>query len=90
MNSFIYDTFERIGSECAKLVRIEKRKTLYARDVQTAIKLILTGELAQHAISEAVKCLPHGPCCSHVSKEVKNCREMWMWKPLKPLNPPNP
>eukprot|EP00004_Rigifila_ramosa_P012052 TRINITY_DN2587_c0_g1_i2.p2 TRINITY_DN2587_c0_g1~~TRINITY_DN2587_c0_g1_i2.p2 ORF type:complete len:144 (-),score=42.61 TRINITY_DN2587_c0_g1_i2:172-576(-) len=55
MNSFITDTFERIASEAGRLVRISKRGTLSSRDIQTAVRLILPGELAKHAVSEGTK-----------------------------------
>ena len=55
MNSFINDTFDRISQEAAKLVRYNRRKTLSSREVQTAVKLLLPGELAKHAISEGTK-----------------------------------
>merc|ERR1712188_203432 len=55
MNSFINDSFEKIALESSKLVRFNKRRTLSSREVQTAVKLILPGELARHAISEGTK-----------------------------------
>jgi histone H2B len=55
MNSFINDTFDRIALEASKLVRFNKRRTLSSREVQTAVKLLLPGELARHAISEGTK-----------------------------------
>jgi histone H2B len=55
MNSFINDTFDRIALESSKLVRFNKRRTLSSREVQTAVKLLLPGELARHAISEGTK-----------------------------------
>ena len=55
MNSFINDTFDRIALEASKLVRYNKRRTLSSREVQTAVKLLLPGELAKHAISEGTK-----------------------------------
>jgi len=55
MNSFINDLFERIASESSKLVRYNKRRTLSSREIQSAVKLILPGELAKHAISEGTK-----------------------------------
>jgi histone H2B len=55
MNSFIKDSFEKISLEASKLVRFNKRRTLSSREVQTAVKLILPGELARHAISEGTK-----------------------------------
>eukprot|EP00004_Rigifila_ramosa_P008761 TRINITY_DN200_c0_g1_i2.p1 TRINITY_DN200_c0_g1~~TRINITY_DN200_c0_g1_i2.p1 ORF type:complete len:153 (-),score=33.48 TRINITY_DN200_c0_g1_i2:63-458(-) len=55
MNSFIIDSFDRIAGECGRLVRMTKRKTLSARDVQAAVRLVLPGELAKHAVSEGTK-----------------------------------
>lgn len=57
MNSFINDCFEKIALEASKLVRVNKRHTLSAREVQSAVKLLLPGELAKHAIVEGCKAL---------------------------------
>ena len=55
MNSFINDIFERICLEGSKLVRYGKKRTLSSREVQTAVRLLLPGELAKHAVSEGTK-----------------------------------
>ena len=55
MNSFCNDVFERIASEAAQLGRINKKSTLSSREIQTAVRLILPGELAKHAVSEGTK-----------------------------------
>ena len=55
MNSFINDAFERIAVEAGKLVRYNKKGTLSSREIQTAVRLILPGELAKHAVSEGTK-----------------------------------
>ena len=55
MNSFIYDIFEKIATEASKLVRYNKKHTLSSREVQTAVRLLLPGELAKHAVSEGTK-----------------------------------
>ena len=55
LNSFVSDTFDRIASEAGKLVKYNKRKTMSAREVQTAVRLVLPGELAKHAVSEGTK-----------------------------------
>eukprot|EP00939_MAST-03C_sp_MAST-3C-sp1_P002025 g2025.t1 len=55
MNSFINDVFERICAEAGKLARYNKKKTLSSREVQTAVRLALPGELAKHAVSEGTK-----------------------------------
>lgn len=55
MNSFVNDIFERIATEAARIVRYNKRGTLSSREIQTAVRLILPGELAKHAVSEGTK-----------------------------------
>ena len=55
MNSFINDIFDRIAGEAGKLVSYNKTSTLGSREVQTAVRLMLPGELAKHAVSEGTK-----------------------------------
>ena len=55
MNSFINDLFERIAGESGRLVRYSKKATLSSREIQTAVRLVLPGELAKHAVSEGTK-----------------------------------
>jgi histone H2B len=55
MNSFINDIFEKMGSETASLARYNKKPTVTSREIQTAVRLILPGELAKHAVSEGTK-----------------------------------
>ena len=55
MNSFVNDVFERIAGEASRLANYNKRKTISSREVQTAVRLLLPGELAKHAVSEGTK-----------------------------------
>merc|ERR1711966_454175 len=55
MNSFISDIEGQISEEGGKLARYNKSKTLTSREVQTAVRLLLPGELANHAVSEGTK-----------------------------------
>lgn len=55
MNSFVNDIFERVAHEASKLAAYNKRSTITSREIQTAVRLILPGELAKHAVSEATK-----------------------------------
>lgn len=55
MNSFVDDIFERIVKEAGNLTRINKKGTLGTREIQTAVHLVLPGELAKHAVSEGTK-----------------------------------
>lgn len=52
MNSFINDVFERINCEAGKLVLNNRKQTLSSREVQTAVRLLLPGELAKHAVTK--------------------------------------
>ena len=55
MNSFVNDLFERIASEASRLTKYAKKSTIGSREIQTAVRLLLPGELAKHAISEGTK-----------------------------------
>jgi len=55
MNSFVNDIFERIANESSKLASYNKRSTITSREIQTAVRLLLPGELAKHAVSEGTK-----------------------------------
>lgn len=57
MNSFVTDFFERISNEASRLANIYKKKqaSISSREIQTATRLLLPGELAVHAMSEGLK-----------------------------------
>ena len=55
MNSFVNDIFERIATESSRLAQYSKKSTISSREIQTAIRLLLPGELAKHAVSEGTK-----------------------------------
>jgi len=55
MNSFVNDIFERLASEASRLAQYNHRSTITSREVQTAVRLLLPGELAKHAVSEGTK-----------------------------------
>ncbi|GAB4816403.1 hypothetical protein N2152v2_003449 [Parachlorella kessleri] len=55
LNSFIADQFEKIATQAAQLARVNKKPTLTSREIQTAVRLVLPGELAKHAVSEGTK-----------------------------------
>ncbi|XP_031569151.1 histone H2B-like, partial [Actinia tenebrosa] len=64
MNSFVNDVFERIAGEASRLAHYNKKSTITSREIRTAIRLLLPGELAKHAVSEDTKA---------VTKAVLNC-----------------
>ena len=55
--------FDRVSTEAARLAmrrknsKGRKTSTMDSRDVQTAVRLILPGELAKHAVSEGTKAI---------------------------------
>jgi len=55
MNSFVNDIFERIAGEASRLSNHNGRSTISSREIQTAVRLLLPGELAKHAVSEGTK-----------------------------------
>merc|ERR1712226_1639307 len=55
MNSLVNDIFERIAAEASRLAHYNKRSTITSREIQTAVRLLLPGELAKHAVSEGTK-----------------------------------
>ncbi|XP_020387432.2 histone H2B 7-like [Rhincodon typus] len=55
MDSFVNDIFERIAGETSRLAHYNKRSTISSREIQTAVRLLLPGELAKHAVSEGTK-----------------------------------
>lgn len=55
MNSFVEDTFDRIAGEAGRLCKYNKKDTLSSREIQTAVRLVLPGELSKHAVSEGTK-----------------------------------
>ncbi|XP_021573306.1 histone H2B type 1-M-like [Carlito syrichta] len=59
MNSFINNVFERIAGEASRLAHYNKRSrlTITSGEIQTAVCLLLSGELAKHAVSEGTKAI---------------------------------
>lgn len=69
MNSFVQDMFERIVAEAGRQTRFNKRQTLTARDVQTAVRLVLPDELGRHAVSEGTRAM--GEFSASLKKQQK-------------------
>jgi predicted metal-dependent hydrolase len=44
MNSFINDIYEKIAMGASNLIRYNKKHTLSAREIQSAVKLLVPGE----------------------------------------------
>merc|ERR1712080_656663 len=63
LNSFVHDMFDKIATQAAALARANKKSTIRAAEVQTAVRLQLPADLAKHSISEASS----RHCCPQVS-----------------------
>lgn len=75
MNSFINDIFEKLAQEASRLARYNKKPTITSREIQTAVRLVLPGELAKHAVSEG----PQSRCwVVKVTKMVAGCANALM------------
>ena len=55
LSSFVNDLFQRLGREAGQLARYNKKSTITSREIQTAVKFVMGGALALHAISEGTK-----------------------------------
>nr|XP_033802871.1 histone H2B-like [Geotrypetes seraphini]XP_033802872.1 histone H2B-like [Geotrypetes seraphini] len=62
LNCFNNDMFERLASEAARLALYNKRSTITSQEIQDAVRLVLPGELAKSAMSEASKAVAK---CTH-------------------------
>lgn len=57
MNNFVNDMMEKIAAEAGRLVAHGKKTTMGSREIQTATKLLIPGELAKHANIEGMKAI---------------------------------
>ncbi|XP_027953005.1 late histone H2B.L4-like [Eumetopias jubatus] len=57
LDSFVKDIFEHIADEASRLARSTKRSTITSREIQTAVRLLLPGEIGKFAMSEASKAI---------------------------------
>jgi len=79
MNSFIADIFSRIATEAGRLASYNAKATLSSREIQTACKLVLPGELAKHAVSEGTKAVTKYQGASQ-SSVVRPVRNVFLWR----------
>ena len=57
MNNFLNDLYDRIISEARLIAHYNNKSTITSKEIQTAVKLILPGELGKHAVAEGIKAL---------------------------------
>ena len=61
MNPFVNDLFKHIAAEASKLAHYSKRSAITSREIQTAVRLLLPGGLARHAVSKGTKAITKYP-----------------------------
>ena len=75
MNHFVEHFADKIADEAAFLAKKEHKKTISSREVQTAVRLVLPGELAKHAVSEGTKAVTK--YTSHSPRKGKKVSKSW-------------
>ena len=55
MNHFVEHFADKIADEAVFLAKKDDKKTISSREIQTAVRLVLPGELAKHGVSEGNK-----------------------------------
>lgn len=55
ITNFVNDIFERMVAEGSHIQKISKKKTLSSRAVQTAVRLVIPGDLKKHSIVYGIK-----------------------------------
>jgi histone H2B len=55
MNSFVLDMFDRIATESSHLVNLTGKGTIGHKEITSAVKLVLPGDLSKHAVQEGQK-----------------------------------
>ena len=84
MNSMVGDMFDRVASEASKLAKYNKKSTISSREIQTAVRLLLLGELAKHAVSEGIKAVTKYTSSGRIvgrevaKKEVATSLALWV------------
>ena len=63
LDDFNRDMFIRVAEEARELCMKQKNVTMTSREIQTAVRLVLPGELAKHAVSEGTKAVTKFSAC---------------------------
>jgi len=61
--TLVNDIFERVAGEASKLASYNKKSTISSREIQTAVRLILPGELAKVLVNATSVLLTVSACC---------------------------
>lgn len=57
LESFVLDLGERIMTEASRLVKKDGLRTLTARTIQTAVRLVCPHDIAEHATAEGMRAI---------------------------------
>ncbi|CAM6108803.1 unnamed protein product [Calypogeia fissa] len=57
INSMIFDMFDKIAGEASKLAQYRKKETIGTREIESAVKLIFPGELADTAMKSGTRAI---------------------------------
>ena len=57
VSALVEDLEGRLAAKAVEMAKFQKKSTLAAKHVQTAVKVLLPGEIAGHAISEGTKAI---------------------------------
>ena len=77
MNSFVNDIFERLSDEAINLARYNNKATLTGAEIQTAVRLLLPGELAKHADGKCRVILITVSCFVQTTQKTSYDRSTW-------------
>lgn len=82
INNMVKIIIEKIMSGVNKLILRTGKKTISSRDIQYATSLILSGELAKHAVSEGTKAVVKYTYSKEARKERKNKESIEKLSPI--------
>ena len=68
MNSIILEFYRTVGKEAQTLNQKAGRRGMNAQDIQSAVKIVVPGELCKHAVAQAATAITK----YNLSRQVKN------------------
>ena len=57
LNQMMADKFDQIMREARDLANNQKKSTISSKEVETAVKLLVPGELGKHAVTQGKRAL---------------------------------
>ena len=78
---------QQISKEAIRIAKANRTKTVTSREIQTAVRLLLPGELAKHAVSEGTKAVTRFTSSAGEKPKPKKKRSNSGTKAAKAPNP---